>query len=131
MFKSFIKPNKPETKKSNKHIYIDDPKNDPRTNVFHLTDDYFCSGCYTILEKEKINSKTNSTFINNEEDNENLDAYFNPDMEEETKCEFCLKLSNCSIATCLVEGKNNLIFNRPTGMCRMCYKYKKQTHRFF
>lgn len=104
MFKSFINHNKQQSKKSIKNLH-----DDPRTNVFHITDEFFCSGCYATIEKEKINSKTNNTFINNEEEIDYWNIDYNPDMEEETKCLYCFKSSYPASATCLIEGKN--IFN--------------------
>jgi hypothetical protein len=101
MFNRFLKASKQDSKKL-KNFKTEDPK----TNSFHLTDDFICYGCYSTFEKEKGNNKRqNSSIFNNEEQLEDCEEDMNPEMEEEDRCVYCSKSSTISDATCLVKGQ--------------------------
>ena len=80
------------------------PKENNLMRNFHITQGFLCEGCITQYEKEKLSSY----YDDDESPDEELDVLgfdLNPDMDEETTCNFCTKKRKNSPAVCLNNGK--------------------------
>lgn len=81
-----------------------DSKVESVKNQVHITDGFFCRGCFRANEGKNSSSNINEDNSSFEEDPDLIGYDINPEMDEETKCVYCLRKRKDNPAVCLFEG---------------------------